>query len=42
LRRRGWATTARFVRSITHCGTRLFCSHAFASLILKPFVDLLI
>jgi hypothetical protein len=38
----GWVLTVRFVRTITHAGTRLFCFVAFASRFFFPFVTLLI
>src|SRR5512136_617512 len=41
LRRLGCATTPRLVLTITHWGTRRFWSHAFASLIFLPLLNLL-
>src|SRR5512136_1261938 len=41
LRRFGCATTPRLVLSITHWGTRRFWSHAFASRIFLPLLNLL-
>ena len=40
-RRFGCDVTLRLVLIITHAGTRRFCSHAFASRIFRPFVNLL-
>ncbi len=42
LRLFGCATTARLVLTMTHWGTRRFCSHAFASRIFLPLLSLLI
>src|SRR5512138_1883856 len=42
LRRFGCATTPRLVLTITHWGTRRFWSHAFASRIFLPLLNLLI
>ena len=41
LRRFGCATTERLVLTITHWGTRRFWSHAFASRIFLPLLNLL-
>ena len=41
LRLFGCATTPRFVLTITHWGTRRFWSHAFASRIFLPLLNLL-
>jgi hypothetical protein len=41
LRRFGCETTPRLVLIITHWGTRRFCSHAFASRIFLPLLNLL-
>jgi hypothetical protein len=42
LRLFGCATTERFVLTITHWGTRRFWSHALASRIFLPLLNLLI
>ena len=42
LRLFGCETTERFVRTMTHWGTRRFWSHAFASRIFLPLLSLLI
>jgi len=41
LRLLGCATTERLVLTITHWGTRRFWSHAFASRIFLPLLNLL-